>query len=264
MIDYNMKSLADLAELLLKYGESKNKAEDAAMQKVIDIDGKPYQWNKDDSCWEQIIPDIPADDLTPEAMKFFTLQGIVDYINLNTEKLIPEDGQKLILQVVNETTVCLLSQPQLHHKKRYVIARADAHVPIITFERYLDIDAFCTMLLSKFIDTEPRRQLFSVVKSMTKEQTANTTDDGVGQQITVKQGVSMASNVTFQNPVPLQPRRTFTEVVQPESNFTLRVDSNANSALFESDGGTWKNCAVENIRRFLIDHITNPSVVVIA
>ena len=263
MID-NTNNIAELARLLLEYGESKNRAEDAAIQKVIDIGGKPYGWDTQDKCWVQIIPEIPADEIAPDAMKFFTLQGLVDYINLNTEKLIPEDGQKLILQVVNETTVCLMSKPLQYRKARHVIARADAHVPSITFERYMDTDTFCTMLLSKFIDTEARRQLFGVVKSMTKQQTANTTDDGVGQQITVKQGVSMASNVTFQNPVPLQPRRTFSEVAQPESNFTLRVDNNANSALFESDGGAWKNTAVENIKNFLKEHITNTAVVVIA
>ncbi len=258
----NFEGLDTAMKLLLDHGATENHHEEANAQAVKEINGLTYQWSG--GKWVQIVPDIPADDPTPKAMQFFTLQGVVDYINLNTEHLIPEDGEKLILQVENETTVVLVSQPSKHRKTRYVIARADAHVPGIAFERYMNTDMFCTMLLSKFIDTEARRQLFAVVKSMVKEQTANTTDDGVGQQITVKAGVSLATNVTFQNPVPLQPRRTFTEVVQPESNFTLRVNEDAEAALFESDGGQWKNVAVENIKNFLKDHITNPAVVVIA
>jgi len=88
--------------------------------------------------------------------------------------------------------------------------------------------------------------------------------DGVGQQITVKEGVSMATTVNFQNPVPLQPRRTFSEVDQPESNFTLRVDKEAKVALFESDGGAWKIDAVNYIRQYLTAQIENPAVIVIA
>ena len=137
-------------------------------------------------------------------------------------------------------------------------------VPDITFGRYMDTELFNTQLLSKFIDTPARAELFRVIKSMTKEQGCTTTDDGISQVITTKQGVSMAQNVVFQNPVPLKPMRTFTEVDQPESNFTLRVDEDANCALYEADGGAWKNEAVINIHDYLKNNLYGQNIVVLA
>lgn len=128
----------------------------------------------------------------------------------------------------------------------------------------MDTETFNTMLLSMFIETQARADLFKVIKSMTKEQNLNTTDDGVSQVITVKQGVSLASNVQFQNPVPLKPMRTFAEIEQPESNFTLRVNEDAQAALFEADGGAWKNEAVKKIKDYLNRNLYGHNVVIIA
>ena len=207
---------------------------------------------------------VPPDPPMPKPLEFFTLAGLIDYINENTEGMIPTDGSRLILQVQDHRTVKLLTQPSPDQRQRYTVAYAQAHTPEITFGRYMDTDTFCTELLSKFIETDARKTLFQVAKSMVKEQTATTTDDGVGQQITVKEGVSMATTVNFQNPVPLRPRRTFSEVEQPESNFTLRVDKEARVALFESDGNAWKIDAVHSIADFLKNLIENPAVTVLA
>lgn len=233
-------------------------------RELKEIDGEKYLWSDDEETWVRFDPGVPDDDPFPTELKFFTLSGLVSYINENHEGLIPEDGRKVMVQVVNERYVVLLTQPSNNSGKRYSIARVEANTPYVEFGTYMDIDSFNTMLLSKFVETEARKLLFTVVKNMTKEQSANVTDDGVGQVVTVKQGVSMASNVTFQNPVPLCPRRTFSEVIQPESNFTLRVNDDAKVALFESDGGAWRNEAVAAIATYLDDNITNPNVIVIA
>ncbi|MBQ3326534.1 MAG: hypothetical protein IJG86_01950 [Clostridia bacterium] len=261
----------ELAEFLVDQGadaqlarDTLNEERDAMKREVKEIHGVPHSWNPARQKWEKIDLVIPDDLPTPKALEFFTLAGLVDYINENNEHIIPEDGTRIILQVVDHRTVKLISQPSEFQKNRHTIAYAQAHTPEITFGRYMDTDSFCTELLSKFIETDARKTLFQVAKSMTKEQSATTTDDGVGQQITVREGVSMATTVNFQNPVPLRPRRTFSEVDQPESNFTLRVDKEAKVALFESDGGAWKIDAVNYIRQYLTAQIENPAVIVIA
>ena len=240
------------------------RVEEDAAREFRDVGDVTHRWDVGKKMWVPMNFPTPPDPEMPDALEFFTLGGIVDYINANTEGLIPTDGTRYILQVVDQSSVELLTQPSVNERKRYIVATARAHVPGIEFGKYMDTDTFNTMLLSKFIETEPRKLLFSVVKSMTRQQSAQTTDDGVGQVVTVKDGVSMASNVTFQNPVPLRPRRTFTEVEQPESNFTLRVDGEAKVALFESDGEAWKNEAVNKIRDYLQANIENPAVIVIA
>ena len=262
---------SEIAELLLEKGAELQSSEDtleyereALAREIKDIDGVKYRWDVHNRMWVPMKLEIPKDEPIPEALEFFTLAGLVDYINENNEGQIPNDGSRIILQVMNERTVKLISLPSKNRKERHVIAYAVAHTPEIIFGRYMDTDTFCTELLSKFIETDARKTLFSVTKSMTKEQTATVTDDGVGQQITVKEGVSMASTIQFQNPVPLRPRRTFSEVEQPESNFTLRVDKDATVALFESDGGAWKIEAVNYIRDYLNGTIVNPAVIVMA
>lgn len=261
----------ELAEFLVEQGEETQQARDdleaemkALSQETREISGVTHRWDVGTHRWVPMEVVIQPDPPMPGALEFFTLAGLVDYINENNEHLIPEDGRRVILQVTDQRTVMLFSQPSELQKKRYTIAYAKAHTPEMTFGRYMDTDTFCTELLSKFVETDARKTLFQVAKSMTKEQTATVTDDGVGQQITVKEGVSMATTVNFQNPVPLRPRRTFSEVEQPESNFTLRVDKDADVALFESDGGAWKIEAVNIIREYLIGQITNPAVIVIA
>lgn len=264
------ENLKNLAEYLVEEGKDHErdaterlKVKNELAQKTQEIDGVTYCWNVEKMRWESMSHVLPNDEPVPKMLPFFTLQGLVDYINENTEGLIPND-KKLILKVEDPALVQLVSQPSTYYKERHVIALASAHAPEMRFERYMDAETFTTMLLSRFIETDARNTLFSVVKSMTKKQSCNTTDDGVSQVITVEQGVSMAANVTFKNPVPLKPMRTFSEVDQPESNFTLRVNEDAEAALFEADGGAWKIEAVDNIAKFLRATITNPNVVVIA
>lgn len=255
----------DIAQYLVDIGKRIQKSETEALNTLTEINGVQYYWDRHNQQYRPIKPIIPDDDPTPEEYAFFTLDGIVDYIKYNTEGIIPDEHEKpLILHVVNHDTVKLMSKPSEHHKQRHCIARVDAHTPDITFGKYLDVERFNTQLLSMFIDTPARAELFKVVKSLTKEQGCNTTDDGVTQVVTVKQGVSMAANVAFQNPVPLAPMRTFTEIDQPESNFTLRVNENAECALFEADGGAWKNEAVKSIGEYLRTCLFGYNVVVIA
>lgn len=254
----------ELATFLVQKGRDLNQATMEAALEIKEIDGIKYVWNRNNYRWEQIKPPIPDDVPVPATFKFFTLDGILEYIKQNTEGLIPSGDERLILQVVDETSVRLWSLPSKNHKERHVIAACDAHVPNVPFGRWLDVESFNTMLLSNFLETSERDEVFKVVKSMTREQNCNTSDDGVSQVITVKQGVSLVSNTQFKNPVPLQPMRTFTEVDQPESNFTLRVNGEACVALFEADGGAWKNEAVENIKQYLVAGTYASNVVVIA
>jgi len=261
----------ELAEFLVDQGavaqaahDSLDRGKEDMARQIKEIGGIPHRWDIHKMMWVPTDVVVPPDPPMPKALEFFTLSGLIDYINENVEGTIPTDGTRLILQVVDHRTVKLLTQPTQHQRQRYTVAYAQAHTPEITFGRYMDTDAFCTELLSKFIETDARKTLFQVAKSMVKEQTATVSDDGVGQQITVKEGVSMATTVNFQNPVPLRPRRTFSEVEQPESIFTLRVSKDGEVALFESDGNAWKIEAVHSIRDFLAQLIENPAVTVMA
>ena len=67
----------------------------------------------------------------------------------------------------------------------------------------------------------------------------------------MKSGVASLAKATAPNPVTLRPYRTFTEVAQPSSQFVLRINKDAELALFEADGGKWKLEAIKNIADYL-------------
>lgn len=256
----------ELARYLVENGKELAMANADNIQKVIEIDGIPFMWDAKYNKWTPVEVPLPYDEPTPKPLTFYTLDGLIDYILTNVEGTIPsgESDEKLIIQVVNWQQVVLWSKPSKHRKQRHVIASVEAHTPNIQFGYHMDNETFCTMLLSDFIDTEARASLFKVVKCLTNEQSLRTADDGVSQVVTVKQGVTLAADVKFENPVPLKPMRTFTEIDQPESNFTLRIDEKARPALFEADGGAWKNAAVASIKQYLTSNLFASKVVVLA
>ena len=78
-------------------------------------------------------------------------------------------------------------------------------------------------------------------------------DDGVTQKVTVRQGIASKTDAIVPNPVRLRPYRTFIEVDQPVSEFIFRMKDSHEicCALFEADGGAWKNEAMENVKEYL-------------
>ena len=142
------------------------------MKEVIDIDGVKFQWDSSSEEWNHLRMPKLEDEPVPSALKFYTLNGMVDYIKQNTEGLIPEPGSedRLILHVYDWETVVLLSKPSKNNKVRSIIAKVEAHTPEIKFGCHMDNEYFCTMLLSNFIDTPARADLFKVVKCLTNEQ----------------------------------------------------------------------------------------------
>ena len=80
-------------------------------------------------------------------------------------------------------------------------------------------------------------------------------DDGVSQAATIKTGVASVNDVKVPNPVVLAPFRTFPEISQPESKFIFRMQSGPRAALFEADGGAWRNEAMMKIKACLEEQL---------
>jgi len=73
--------------------------------------------------------------------------------------------------------------------------------------------------------------------------------------LSIGSGVASVSEVRVPNPVSMKPYRTFVEVDQPESNFIFRMREGMQAALFEADGGAWKNVAMNNIKKYFDDNL---------
>lgn len=181
-----------------------------------------------------------------------TLTGLVDYIKSNLER----KEAKLLLHIEKPDEVSLMGLLAEDGSREY-LASAQAIVPRFNFDYYLDIEEFNVALQSVFAPTADRDILLKVVGNLKEDNVKTTGDDGVSQAVTIKTGVATAADVKVPNPVTLAPYRTFIEVKQPESKFIFRMKDGPKGAIFEADGGAWRNQAILNIKTFLEEQLTN-------
>ena len=189
-----------------------------------------------------------------------TLTGLVDYIKTNVDHL---EG-KLLIQVKSPEEVALYS-PLNADREREKYVSAEAILPNnVVYDRFLDTERFNIMLQSAFVDDEDKSKLLKYTALITVDTVKNFGDDGISQKVTVKTGVASVSDAVVPNPVTLAPFRTFPEVEQPESKFIFRMKEGPSAALFEADGGAWRNKAILNIKAYLekeLEHNHNVEII---
>ena len=131
----------------------------------------------------------------------------------------------------------------------------NAQVPEFRYGSYMDHESFLIALQSKFIPNDDRELLMKFAGTVENGSLAQYGDDGVTQKATIKTGIASKGDVIVPNPVTLRPFRTFVEVEQPESAFVFRMREGGRGdiecAIFEADGGAWKNAAMKGIKEYL-------------
>lgn len=189
-----------------------------------------------------------------------TLTGLVDYIKTNVDHL---EG-KLLIQVKSPEEVALYS-PLNADREREKYVSAEAILPNnVAYERFLDTERFNIMLQSAFVNNKDKEILLKYTGLIQDDAVKTIGDDGVSQQVTVKTGVASVGQAVVPNPVTLAPFRTFPEVEQPESKFIFRMKEGPSAALFEADGGAWRNKAILNIKAYLekeLEHNHNVEII---
>lgn len=102
---------------------------------------------------------------------------------------------------------------------------AEACTKTLNLNCWMKPDSFIVNIMAGCVDNDDtdKNTVLKYVGNITEEHVKNTRDDGVTQAATVKTGITMTDTVECPNPVTLQPYRTFTEVDQPISKFTLRL-----------------------------------------
>lgn len=134
---------------------------------------------------------------------------------------------------------------------------AHALLPEFTFGRFMGHEEFCIALQSKFIKNDDRDLVLKFAGTVEDGTVTQYGDDGVTQKATVKTGLASKSDAVVPNPVTLAPYRTFLEAEQPESEFIFRMRTcdGVQCAVFEADGGAWKNRAMENVKAYLQEQL---------
>jgi hypothetical protein len=174
-----------------------------------------------------------------------SLTGLVDYIKSNF------DGeQELMIHVENHLEISVFTKNN-SNMVRNVFIKAEPDLPRFRYEDFMDAETFNIKLQSMFVPNEDRDIMLKVVGNIKDESVKQIGDNGVSQAVTIRTGVSTVGDVVVPNPVSLKPYRTFLEVDQPASNFVFRMRDGGRCAIFEADGGAWKNKAMVNIKDYL-------------
>lgn len=189
-----------------------------------------------------------------EPLKMTNLSSLLCYI-----KSFPEEmADKMIVQVQSYDRVVLLSGLD-KDRKRECLAIAEASVPEFRFNQWLGHEEFVIGVQSKFVDDEnsDKALLLKFAGTVESGTLAQYGDDGVSQKATIKTGIASKADAIVPNPVGLVAWRTFPEVEQPFTRFVFRMKGERDiyCALYEADGGAWKNQAMLNIARYINDFV---------
>lgn len=189
-------------------------------------------------------------ELRASAIQMNTLTSLVDYLKAGVDSM----ADKMLVQVVSPMKVRVLSMLDAD-RKREELVDVEAMIPDFEYGRYMGNERFIIALQSKFIANDDRALLLQFAGTVKDESIAQYGDDGVTQKATIKTGITSVGYAVVPNPVKLRPFRTFIEVEQPESAFVFRMRQaeghGVECAIFEADGGAWKNAAMKSIKEYL-------------
>lgn len=197
-----------------------------------------------------------------QAITTTTLTSIVDYIKNNVDDNKMSD-RNLLIHIKSPNTVVLESDLNKYRRRETYIV-AEALTPSINFDSFMDAERFNIMLQSSFVENKDRTIVLKVAGNIKDEAVKTYGDDGTSQTVSIKAGVASVADVVVPNPVYLAPYRTFPEVKQPDSRFIFRMKDGARCALFEADGGAWRNVAMDLIKGYLEEQLQEYDVDIIS
>jgi len=208
---------------------------------VVEIHGEKYV----DKNLERIAHNPKARTITMS-----TLTSLVEYIKANVDTM----DDKMIIHVQDPKTVSLYSCLDIDRIREYLVT-VDAQLPGFSYGNYMDHESFLIAMQSKFISGDDLEEILRFAGTVRSDSVAEYGDDGVSQKCTIKTGIATVGDAIVPNPVKLRPYRTFLEVEQPQSKFVFRMKQGGSGAvscaIFEADGGAWKNAAMRNVQEYL-------------
>ena len=177
-------------------------------------------------------------------IKVSGLQGLAEMVRHEASNLCWEK-RPLFIEIVDPKNVRVFSALD-EDLDRDIWYSTEADVPGFK-NGYRSYEEFVIELRSRFVENEGSRYLLELLSKMDINERSTSEDNGITQQVTVRQGIALKDTETVRPIVPLRPYRTFFEVDQPESEFLVRVDKDGMIGLFEADGGMWRQQAKQNI-----------------
>jgi hypothetical protein len=199
------------------------------------------------------------DDPRPQAISVASLDGLIAYIESGIDNAYEARSQMVIVDSHDQVSLVTEVHGDRNERHTMAVARLD-EVQRFPFGKWLGPDEFNIQIRSRFVENEDLLMLVEYVARIDAEAAATLTDDGVSQSTTVRRKVHGALRELQAAPsiLTLQPFRTFTEIEQPASRFLFRMresDGSVGCALFEADGGAWRQDARMTIKAYLTERL---------
>lgn len=194
------------------------------------------------------LPEMP----TIETLRTDNLSSIVNFIKhaWDADLHDMDDTVQKIIHVEDAGKVNLYSSVCNECMDRQKFMTAEWAGNKFPFGQFMDAEKFNILLQTCFMKTDDLKVIQQVVGNLRDEAVQNYGDDGVSQSVTIRTGIATVGQVRVPSPAKLRPYRTFLEVKQPASLFILRMREGGQCALFEADGGLWRETARQNIRNY--------------
>ncbi|WZL82659.1 hypothetical protein QBE53_05985 [Vallitaleaceae bacterium 9-2] len=197
---------------------------------------------------------ITADTIS-KGFELTTLQGVVDYISENIDA--EEHESELTIHIISPSKVKIYTDLNQDLARTEVVS-SNAILSGFQMDHWYDSETFMIHLLSNFVNTDDLKKLVQLIGTISVDEGVTTEDDGFTQKVTARKGVHLKGNELLPPRVQLSPIRTFVEVEQPISEFSLRVKEERGiiyGALFQADGGYWRIEAMQNIKNYLQENL---------
>lgn len=194
------------------------------------------------------LPEMP----TIETLRTDNLSSIVNFIKhaCDADLQYLDDTVQKIIHVEDAGKVNLYSSVCNECMDRQKFMTAEWAGNKFPFGQFMDAEKFNILLQTCFMETDDLKVIQQVVGNLRDEAVQNYGDDGISQSVTIRTGIATVGQVRVPSPAKLRPYRTFLEVEQPASLFILRMREGGQCALFEADGGLWRETARKNIRNY--------------
>ena len=217
------------------------KISELAKPTTLEVDGKTYA----NASFFEVEPKLHY----PACIELNSLEALATMVK--TEAVVKYPGEKLYITIPTYGRAECFMQPdndRFHRNTLYLAKMTD--VPGFR-DGWWDHETAIIKLRSQFQPNDGTDYILDLLSRISTEDSAEQKDNGVSQSVTVRKGVALAGTEQVKPIVKLRPYRTFQELMQPESDFLLRVRDGNEIGLFEADGGMWKLDARQSIKYHL-------------
>lgn len=239
----------------------------ATLQYIVDLAApKIFEIGETTYSTEKLSP-VEEPVYYPERLTVHSLDAIVKLLRAELDDYITGDNSAplpLFVRIDGPRQVSVFSRMDDRCKRDYLYV-AECNDSDFR-EGWRNQQEAIIELRSRFLPTDDTAYLLDLISRINTEEGVKSEDNGVSQTVVAKKGVTLQQTELVKPRVSLRPFRCFREVVQPESEFILRLDEDGRVGLFEADGGIWKMEAKDNIFGYfastLAEEIANDKVVV--